>query len=106
MTILESLSGCYRVELTAGDIAHFLEHAAQTGLRILDVSWENDLTIRFSVLRKDFKKVSILAQRQGAQIKILNRQGLYWDVKNTLNRPIFLFGMILMLTRKPANTSV
>ena len=98
MTILESLSGCYRVELTAGDIARFLEQAAQTGLRIQEVSWENDLTIRFSVLRKDYKKLTIFVQRQGAQIRILNRPGLYWDAKNILKRPIFLFGMFLMLT--------
>ena len=97
MTLLESLSGVCQVELTSGDVAHFLDQAASKGLHLRDVSWINDLTIRFSVSPNTYKKLLLLAKRQGSDMRILSREGLYWQALTLLRRPVFLAGMILIL---------
>ena len=97
MTLQESISGVCQVELTSGNVAHFLDQAASKGLHLRDVSWINDLTIRFFVSQNTYKKLLLLAKRQGSDMRILSREGLYWQALYLLRRPVFLAGMILML---------
>ena len=97
MTVLASLSGQYRVELTAGDVPMILEQAIQKGVHLQNVSWKNDLTIQFSVSRAQYKRLTPLAEQRGAQVQILSQQGFYWDVVTLLSRPVFFAGMILLL---------
>ena len=97
MTTQESLTGYYRVELSSGNVARFLDSATQKGMELRDVSWENDLTIRFSISRIGYKKLNVLAQKQGAELKILSRQGIYWNAMALWKRPVFLIGMLFML---------
>ena len=97
MTISQSLSGWCRLELTCADVAQFLDHAAKGGIQLQDVCWVNALTVRLLVSRHGCRKVTILANRMGAQVRILSREGVYWRVRSLFMRPFFLTGMFLIL---------
>lgn len=97
MTTLESLLGCYYVELISGDVAHFMDHAVRKGIPLRDVSWENDLTVRFRVMRNTYNKLLDISQRYGSELTIISRVGMYWGVMGLIRRPLFIFGIILMI---------
>lgn len=97
MTTLESLQGCYLVEVTSGNVAGFLEHAARLGHQLRDIAWIDDMTIRFIIFASGYQKLRSLAQRQGAKLQIISRKGFYWDGVNLVKRPLFLWGLIFML---------
>ena len=97
MTVLESLTGLCHVEITSADVVRFLDQATRKGIHLRDVFWIDDLNVRFLVSRSDRRKVTILANRMGAEVRILSREGVYWRVKSLLGRPLFLLGVISIL---------
>lgn len=97
MDFWNSLEGNVRIEITSADIAGLLTLVGQTNLKLLDITFVDGLTIRATVQRSHYRRCKELLTRHGDRIKILQKQGAYWKIRNLLCRPLLLIGMLAFL---------
>ena len=100
MDLWRSLSGVVEVELTSADVASALQAINAAGIEIFGVRQKNDLTLYFTIRRSDYRKLRKLSQKRGEQLRFSSRTGVYWYLRQMLNRPVLLagIGVILILT--------
>lgn len=96
MTLLQSLLGMVRVELTSADPAAFAELAGREGIGIYEVREESVLTWRFWISRGDFRLLKELAEARGCRVALIGRRGVYWRTKRGFGRPVLIFGMLFL----------
>ena len=94
--LFRSLAGEITLELTSADMAQAIHQLNEskiqiTGLRIID-----ELTVHFTVTRKDLKRIKIMADRRGNRVKILSRTGLFWRIWSLRHRPVLVCGMLIL----------
>ena len=97
MGIFKSLTGMVTAELTSADISGTLAGIGNLGVCVFDVRTEGDLTARIRLFRRDYKKVLRLTKRRGDRFRLIEKSGIYWDLKGLLSRPVLLMGMVLLL---------
>ena len=85
------------VEVTSADPAALLESLGSAGITVHHVRPQDDVTLRFFVLRRDYRKVRQIVQRRGDSIQILHKTGIYWKGKDLMQRPVLLMGMSVLL---------
>ena len=94
MGLFRTIAGEVRVRLTSADPAGTLAAINAAGIPIADASMTDELTVCFTILRRDHRRVSSIARRQGGMLRLEKRQGIYWDLKGLLKRPVFLLGIL------------
>ena len=97
MGLYNSLAGMVTVEVTSADISGFLSAVSDCDISIYRTVYAGDLTVQLHIYRSDYPALIRLVQRRGEQIRILRKQGLYWNVKKLLGRPVLAFGMLFLL---------
>lgn len=97
MRLGNQLSGSMDVELTSADIAGALSAMSDAGIAAYHTAQQDDLTVRLTIRRGDFKTLARMAERRGENLRVLGRYGLYWLVKGLLGRPVLLVGMAILL---------
>ena len=97
MNLFDTLSGAVRVQLTSADITGALADVNGAGIALRDAQMKEELTIRFTISRRDFKKLKIIARRRGDLLHLVSRQGIYWDLKHLTRRPVFVLGLAVLL---------
>lgn len=97
MDLWKSLGGMVTAELICADPASALGQVNAAGITVFDAAQSADeITVRFSVRRRDIDALKILAQRKGYSLKTVRYVGLYWQGKKLLKRPVLLFGILLL----------
>ena len=84
-------------EITSADPGAMTRRINEMGIRLYDVQWAGDLTLRFKVARRDYKQVNKLAAKNGDSLRIIRQIGVFWTVKRLRRRPVLLAGLALML---------
>lgn len=97
MDFWRSLSGMVEVELTSADPAGALWAINRAGIVIYNAHQRGALTLRFSLQRKDHRKLRVLTRKRGEQLSFSGRQGLYWVARMLLKRPVLIVGILLIL---------
>ena len=97
MGLWQSLAGKMEVEVTSAHIEGMLAAVTGSGIRIRDAVFADALTVRFGILRREFRSLQKLMEERGESLKILRRQGLYWSFTSLLRRPVLMAGMGLLL---------
>ena len=101
MNLWDSLTGMTEVELTSASPQETLGAVNEQGIFIYRVKQVSDLTVRFLIHRKDWRKLSSFTERHGDSLKLLHRTGIYWSFQHALKRPVLLAGclgfLLLML---------
>ena len=97
MSLFRSVSGSLRAELTGADIAASLDAVMGKGISLYALETVDDVTVRFTVGRRDFKLLEPLLTRRGDRIVLKNRVGLYWYLQALFLRPVLLVGMMILL---------
>ena len=97
MTAIDSLLGSLYVELTSADMQGLMNRICDKGLRLRDISSVNDLAICFRISRNEYAKLQLLVDRQGGNLRLLGKEGVFWNISRLLARPLFLGGMLLLL---------
>ena len=96
MGLFRSLSGTVRLELTCADVSDMLRRINELGISVSDVQTVGELTVCFSLLRRDVAAVETLAQSRGGRLHLLHRGGVYWVLSNLRKRYVLLFGVLLV----------
>lgn len=98
MDLWKSSQGMVRLELTSADPAGALMHMAESGIEAYDVLQKaDDISITFSVLRTDIKRLEALARKKGHLIRYLGRVGIYWTLRSFLRRPVLVLGAVFLI---------
>lgn len=97
MDFWRSLSGTVEVELISADPAGALRAINDTGIVVYHARQNGDLTLRFELQRKDYRRLRLLAKKRGERLSFHGRQGLYWAVRQLFRRPVLVLGILLIL---------
>jgi sporulation protein YqfD len=85
------------VELTSADPSSALHAINFAGITVFNARQIGDLTLRFLVQRRNYRKLHALAKKRGEMLQFSSKKGLYWVAKQILRRPILVLGCLLIL---------
>ena len=97
MGFWRSAAGTVEVELTSADAPATMKAAIHKGIEVINLRQKTELTYAFRIRRTDLKALQEVAAQKSDNLRILGRFGIYWQAKSFLNRPVLIFGLILML---------
>jgi len=97
MNIWQSINGMLTAELTSADLENTLARISDSGIEIRRLQQMSELTCRFSVSRKQLNSLKRICQKRGDNLKVIQRQGIFWHVKAFGKRPVLLLGFCFWL---------
>ncbi|MCI7096367.1 MAG: sporulation protein YqfD [Clostridiales bacterium] len=97
MGVFKSMAGMVLLEMTSADVPGTLRGINGLGISVFQIQPLDELTVRFRVYRKDYRRLCRFAQARGAELRLCGRQGIYWRVKRLLGRPVLTFGMGILI---------
>lgn len=97
MGMWRSFAGAVQVEITSASPADTLTAISAQDIPLLDVTYHSDLVVCCCVARRDYRDLSRLLSTRGDGLKLKHRDGLYWQGKRMLHRPLLLAGILLYL---------
>lgn len=97
MNFWRSLQGTVRLRITAADPGGTLRALQNRSFALEDVVIVDDLTILFTVRRKDAKALQVLLNQRGEKTEYLSENGLYWTIRRILRRPVLVFGLAFLM---------
>lgn len=98
MNFWRSMEGLLEAELVSADPGQALQFLNQQNIRLYGIEAKDDLTIRFFFLPADQKKVMAICKKRGFDLKLLNRRGLRFALRQFLDRPVLLAGLLMLLS--------
>ena len=93
-----SIVGTIELILTSADPARSIAAINASGIEILQLSQTDLLTSRFTISRRDYKKLVAVCKKRGDNIQFVRKKGLFWYIHVILSRPVLLFGGTLALS--------
>lgn len=97
MGVAEYMPGFVRVEITGGEPQECLNLCAKNGVPVRDCECVDAYTLRFKIPARQEKKLPALAERSGAELKVLRRKGVGLFFKKMRRRVALLIGLLLLL---------
>ena len=97
MDIWKSLNGTLDVSVLSANPTAMLYALQNDGIILNNVKWVDDLTITFQIRRQDLKKLNHLADKNGADVKIIRRAGWYWRLVSCRKRPVLIAGLAIIM---------
>ena len=92
------LSNSVRFQMTSATPEDMLTEIAKSGIALLDIRFENDLTVNCTVARKDYRRLEQLILRKGGVIRAQKHAGIYFVLRNLRSRAVLILGMLSILT--------
>lgn len=97
MSIWRSLSGQLLVELVSAAPEQLLSAINSGGVPVFDVIRTGELCLQIRIKRSDYKALMALANKQGATIRILRREGVFWTIAGFRRRYMLLAALTLFI---------
>lgn len=97
MNVWRSLEGMMEVELTSAEPESALERINAARINVYHVRQKNPLTFLFSISRADYPTLLRLCEKQGENLRIIRKFGLYWTGKSLVHRWALITGMAVLL---------
>ena len=97
MEVWRSLAGMIQVELTSAEIGNTLAAINRAQIRIWNANPQGDLTISVWIQRRDYPRLEKLLDRRGERLEVVSRKGIYWNLRQLLQRPVLLMGIACLL---------
>lgn len=97
MGLFRNVSGQVRVRITSADITGCLAAVNAAGIIVTEAFMPDELTAVFTISRRDWRPLAALTKRRGETLRLEQRRGIYWDLKNLSRRPVFILGLVLLL---------
>lgn len=95
MGLFRSLAGSVSLELTSADVSDVLHRINGMGISMWDVQTAGELTVRFSVLRRDVPAVEKMTESRGGCLRLLRRRGIFWPLYALRRRYVLLIGILI-----------
>lgn len=96
MQRLKILPGHIVAEITSANISALLNVLLTNDIRLQDMQYRDDLTVRITVRRQDYSKLAYLAEKHGAVVKNTGIFGVFPIVNRFLKRPVLMIFLLLV----------
>jgi len=93
----QSLYGKIVLEITCADSVSLINTLNNERIRLQDVTYRSDLVLYVTVFNYDFKRLSAVAEKFGASVKVTNKSGIYWRLSAIVKRPVLLVLICMLL---------
>ena len=97
MGLYRSAAGSICVKATSADISGLLSCIGRNGILVQAVDYLDDLSVSFSVSRKNYRKLKELTDRRGDLLEEIKNRGVFWMLRRLCFRPVLLIGMLLVI---------
>jgi len=94
---LKLFFGTVQIRLTAADLEGLLSALNSNGIELFTLSNAEDLSVTAQVRKQDLPKIQKIVTKRGETIDIIDTRGLYWSIRSFVKRPVFIFGLLLLL---------
>lgn len=84
------LPGRILAEVISADISSFLNALAAKGIHLHDIQYCDELSVRITIDRKDYKNLIILSEKYGAVVKKKGYNGAFPVANRFMKRPVLL----------------
>ncbi len=100
MDLWQSFNGGVTVEVISADISGMLSTLHERNIPLEHVRFLDELRCTFGVQRQYIKAVKRITEKRGETMKIVTHNGLYWQIRFLMKRPVLLCGLafIILLT--------
>lgn len=78
------------LEITSADVVGLLNALNREKIRLIAINYCSDLVVTVVISQLHLNKLRVVADKQGANVKILKKSGLYWIGLNLLKRPVLI----------------
>ncbi len=86
-----------RLEWTAADVPGALDALTKAGITLYDTDALDDVTVRFGIQRQELAAVERLCEKRGDALRVLGRDGLYWQLRRLKKRPVLVLGIAVLI---------
>lgn len=93
----ESILGRITLEITSADVVGLLNTLNREKISIISLNYCSDLVVAVEISQIHFKKLQKIVNKQGGNVKIISKNGLYWTVFALMNRPVLVIFAISLL---------
>ena len=85
------------MRIVHSDLRTLLAAYTEAGIILHAVYILDELTAQVHVDRKDMRQFSNISEKYTAKIEVLHRSGIHWTAKRLYQRPVLVFGIIMIL---------
>ncbi len=96
MDLWRSLSGIVQIEITTADPAATLQRINRNNIRLFNIDYEDDFTVKINVGRTDLPAIKKILHKAGEKFCIKRKVGLFWYCKSLWRRPVFWIGILVL----------
>ena len=94
----EPILGRLTLEITSADVIGLMNALNHEKIRLIAINYRSDLVVTVVISQLHYNKLRVVADKQGANVKMLKRSGLYWIGFDLLKRPVLvMFAVSLLL---------
>ena len=86
-----------RIEILDPDPSVLLKMLTDADIPLENVIFPGPVVVNVSIRNRDYNTILEITSRRGAKCKLVNRQGLLWNVTYLLRRPVLLLGTIFLV---------
>ena len=97
MGLFHSISGSVRIQIVCAEPEKLLSRFNEENISLHYLNYKEALTVEASINRRDYNRANTIAQSFGAQVQIIHKEGLYWSIKRIFNRPVLIFGLVILV---------
>lgn len=96
MGLWSSVSGLVSVEIVSPSVTEIITKIGKTEILLENIVVQSDMIANCYVRRTDYAALSRLIDKNGCEMRLLKRSGLYWSFHQVLTRPVFLVGIMML----------
>lgn len=97
MGLFYSLRGTLQIEIISADIPGLLLRISENNISALNLRFVDELTVRATIIRADFKQLCAIAEHRGDRMIVLAKEGIYWKYKGLTQRPLLMTALSILL---------
>lgn len=93
----ESILGRITLEITSADVVGLLNTLNREKIRLIALNYCSDLVVTVEISQIHLKKLQRIAEKQGASVRIIKKNGLYWTALALMKRPVLVIFAVSIL---------
>lgn len=97
MSLMHSFNGTVTVEMTSANIPATMDYLCQNGIFLRDVTYLDDLTVRFQISRGSYNSFHTILRKRGDSFQVISKEGIFWKAQSMKKRPLLVFGVLVFL---------
>lgn len=86
-----------QVKITSASISQALTVIAQQGIDLLQVHWEDELTVSALIRAGKLEELKQLLSDRGESLQVIGTVGALWQILGLMRRPVLVAGMVMFL---------